>query len=92
MACSMPAPGPRALGVKGARQTLMGLVLAVAVMAPGWTLSAAGPLPVDLLSTAHFAVLAGAGITVAGPVKSTTITGMWGRFQPCRSRVLATLS
>jgi Ice-binding-like len=42
--------------------------------------AAAGPTTVDLSSAANFAVLAGGGITVAGPVASTKITGDIGTY------------
>jgi hypothetical protein len=44
----------------------MGLVLAVALLAPPGTLVAAGPAPVNLGSAAHFTILAGAAITTTG--------------------------
>ena len=42
--------------------------------------SAVGPTPVPLGTAAYFSVLAGSGITVAGAVNSTTITGDIGTF------------
>jgi hypothetical protein len=71
----------RTLNVTGTKQILMGLVLAVAFMAPLRTLLAAGPAPVDLGSCAHFTILAGAAITttgggiVNGDVGASPITG-----------------
>lgn len=44
------------------------------------TLTAADPLPIALGSTAHFTVLAGAGITFAGSAYSTTNVGDIGTF------------
>jgi hypothetical protein len=72
---------PRTLKVTGTKQILMGLVLAVAFMAPLRTLLAAGPAPVNLGSTAHFTILAGAAVTttgggiVNGDVGASPITG-----------------
>jgi hypothetical protein len=65
MTYSKPAHDPRALKMNGTKQILMGLVLAVAFMAPHRTL-AAGPAPVDLGSAAHFTILAVATITTTG--------------------------
>ena len=64
----------------GATRIPMGLFLAIAVMLPHHNATAADLLPLDLLSTTNFAVLAGSGITVAGAVNSTTITGDIGTF------------
>jgi hypothetical protein len=72
---------PRALKLNGTKQILTGLVLAVAFMAPHQTLMAAGPAPVNLGSTAHFTILAGAAITttgggvINGDVGASPITG-----------------
>ena len=44
----------------------LGLILAVTFMAGTSTVFAAGPAPVNLGSTAHFAILAGAAITTTG--------------------------
>ncbi len=55
----------RALKITGAKTMLMGLVLAVAVMAPHRTL-AAGPAPIDLGSCAHFTILATSTTTTTG--------------------------
>lgn len=66
--------------VTGTKQILMGLVLAVAFMAPLRAL-AAGPAPVDLGSAAHFTILAGAAVTttgggiINGDVGASPITG-----------------
>jgi hypothetical protein len=71
----------RALKINETKQILMGLVLAVAFMAPLRTLLAAGPAPVDLGSAAHFTILAGAAVTttgggiVNGDVGASPITG-----------------
>jgi hypothetical protein len=64
--CSMPAHDSRTLKLNGTEQILMGLALAVALMAPPGTLVAAGPAPVNLGSAAHFTILAGAAITTTG--------------------------
>src|SRR6185369_13168139 len=64
-------------------------VLGPITLAPGATApfsgsytvsSSPGPATIPLLSATSFAVLAGAGITVAGAVNSTTITGDIGTF------------
>ena len=60
----------------GAKRIPVGLVLAIAVMFARHA-AAALPTPVDLGSAADFAVLAGAGITVAS---ASTITGDMGSF------------
>jgi len=71
----------RALNVTGTKQIFIGLVLAVAFMAPLRALLAAGPAPVDLGSAAHFTILAGAAVTttgggiVNGDVGASPITG-----------------
>jgi hypothetical protein len=57
---------PWFLAVNGMKRILIGLVLAVAVMAPHLTLRAAGPTPIDLKSAAHFAVLGGSTVTSTG--------------------------
>jgi hypothetical protein len=78
---SMPAHDSRALKVNGTKQIFMGLFLAVAFMAAQGTLTAAGPAPVNLRSTAHFTILAGAAITttgggiINGDVGASPITG-----------------
>jgi len=78
---SLPAHDPGTLKVNGTKQILMGLVLAVAFMAPPGTLVAAGPAPVNLGSAAHFTILAGAAVTttgggiVNGDVGASPITG-----------------
>src|ERR1035438_10753989 len=64
--CSMPAHDSRTLKVNGTKQILMGLVLAVALLAPPGTLVAAGPAPVNLGSAAEFTILAGAAVTTTG--------------------------
>jgi hypothetical protein len=59
----------------------MGLVLAVALLAPPGTLVAAGPTPVNLGSAAQFTILAGAAVTttgggiIKGDVGASPITG-----------------
>ena len=78
---SMRAHDSRTFEVNGTKQILMGLVLAVTLMAPPGTLVAAGPAPVNLGSTAHFTILAGAAITttgggiINGDVGASPITG-----------------
>lgn len=78
---SIHAYDSRAVKVDGTKQILMGLVLAVAFLSPPRALLAAGPAPVDLGSTAHFAILAGAAITttgggiINGDVGASPITG-----------------
>jgi hypothetical protein len=77
----MPAHGSRVLKINGTKQILMGLVLAVVLMAPLQTLLAAGPAPVNLGSAAHFTILAGAAVTttgggiIKGDVGASPITG-----------------
>ena len=58
----------RSKGTKMKRKTMYCLAFAAvaAVIAPPWTLAAAGPAPVDLRSTAHFTILAGAAVTSTG--------------------------
>ena len=63
----------------GTKRMLMGLVPAVAVMLLPHD-SMASLSPVDLGTASGFAVLAGSGITVAGAVNTTTITGDIGTF------------
>src|ERR1035437_5900262 len=78
---SMPAHESWTLKVNGTKQILLGLVLAVALMAPPGTLVAAGPAPVNLGSAAHFTILAGGaapttgGGIVNGDVGASPITG-----------------
>ena len=67
---------PPAFRLNGTKQIFVGLVLAVAFMAPHQRLVAAGPAPVNLGSTAQFTILAGTGITTAG--QAYTITGNAG--------------
>ena len=66
---------PRADGTR----ILVCTLLALAVMAPQPNASAI-PAPVNLGTDRGFAVLAGAGITVAGAANSTTITGDIGTY------------
>ncbi len=79
--CSMRAHAPRALKMNGRKQILMDLALAVAMIVPHGMLIAAGPAPVNLGSTAHFTILAGAAITttgggpINGDVGASPITG-----------------
>jgi len=71
----------QALKRNGTKQKLIGLVLAVAFMAPHQRLMAAGPAPVNLGSTAHFMILSGAAVTttgggtINGDVGASPITG-----------------
>jgi hypothetical protein len=71
----------RALKISATKQTLMGLVFAMGFMAAQGTLTAAGPAPVNLRSTAHFTILAGAAVTttgggiINGDVGASPITG-----------------
>jgi hypothetical protein len=74
-------------GAHRIKQTVLGLVLVAAGMVPSLTLAAAGPLPVELGETAHFALLAGSAISSTGggtvngdigvcPAAGSTITGL----------------
>ena len=62
----MNAYNPCSHGLSGTKQILMGLVLAAAVMVPQPWAWAAGPATVDLNSSSHFTILAGASITSTG--------------------------
>src|ERR1039457_559590 len=79
--CLMPAHASRTLKMAGTKRILMGLVLAVALLAPPGTLVAAGPAPVNLGSAAQFTILAGAAVTttgggiIKGDVGASPITG-----------------
>lgn len=64
--CIAPASERRVLNASGTKQCFMGLVLASVYLAPVGALFAAGPAPVNLGSTAHFAILSGAAITTTG--------------------------
>ena len=70
-----------ALNANRTKQILAANFLALALIASPWTLLAAGPAPVNLRSTAHFAILAGAAITttgggvINGDVGASPITG-----------------
>ena len=70
---------PQSAAQNGAKWIAMGLVVAVALWLD-FDLKADTILPVDLGTAASFGVLAGTGITVAGPVNSTTINGNIGTF------------
>jgi hypothetical protein len=59
--------------IKGTKHVLRGLVMAAAIFPHHY--AAANLTPVNLRSASSFAVLAGAGFTVAGPVSSTTTAG-----------------
>ena len=61
-----------------AQRMRMGLLVAIALMLPH--LDALAQSNVNLLTAGNFAVLAGSGITVAGAVNSTTITGDIGTY------------
>ncbi len=75
-----------ALNVNRTKRLLVGLVLAVAVMAPYGILYAAGPAPVNLGTTSNFTLLAGSAITTGGgtiqgdvglsPTTGAAITGL----------------
>lgn len=56
----------RALGINGTKRILIGLALAVPLMAAPRALLAAGPAPIDLKSAAHFTILATATTTTTG--------------------------
>jgi hypothetical protein len=58
------------------KQGLINLFLAAALLVPLHALMAAGPAPVNLGSTAQFAILSGSGITTAG--QAYTINGNIG--------------
>jgi len=64
-ACSMQAGNPQAIFGRATKQILAGLVLAFAAMVPHQSF-AAGPAPVNLGSTANFAILSYAAITSTG--------------------------
>ncbi len=55
-------------------------MVSIGVMVSSVTVSATNAPPVQLGSTAHFLVLAGAGITFTGPTNSTLLTGDIGTF------------
>lgn len=59
------------------RVSIRVLALAVTILAPH---ASAAVLAVDLRSAVDFAILAGSGITIAGPVNSSSITGDIGSF------------
>jgi hypothetical protein len=63
--CSMNAHKTPTLGMKKTTQLLMGLSLAAGMMLTPAAM-AAGPAPVDLGSTGHFTILAGATVTTTG--------------------------
>src|ERR1017187_2240015 len=62
---SFAAHKPKSVKISGTKPVLMGLVLALAFMAPHRTL-AAGPAPIDLGSCAHFTILATSTTTTTG--------------------------
>jgi hypothetical protein len=68
------------LKLSGTKQIIIGFILAAALLGP-LRMLAAGPVPVDLGSTAHFAILSGAAITttgggiINGDVGASPITG-----------------
>jgi hypothetical protein len=74
-------PAGRASKVKPPGRSLTRLLLTAVLMAEPGTLYAAGPAPVNLGSTAHFTILAGAAVTttgggiVNGDVGASPITG-----------------
>jgi hypothetical protein len=63
--------------VNHGRISMKALALAASILAPH---ASAAVLAVDLRSAADFAILAGSGITIAGPVNSSSITGDIGSF------------
>lgn len=77
----MAAPNMRVLELHGSKQRLMGLALAVGLIAAPQTLSAAGPAPVYLGAASSFTLLAGAAVTttgggiINGDVGASPITG-----------------
>ena len=70
--CLTPAPNPWPLKMNPSTAIFTNLAVAAVFMASQRPLLAAGPAPVNLGSTAHFAILAGAAITTTG---GGTITG-----------------
>ena len=68
----------KVVSMKAIAQILTGLLLTWGLAVR--TLTAANPLPLNMGSTAHFTVLAGAGITFAGAAYSTTNVGDIGTF------------
>jgi hypothetical protein len=75
----MKATLPLKFEQSGAKHIPQGIVLALAILSLHHS-APAETNAVNLASGSAFAVLAGAGITVAGPVNSTTITGDIGTF------------
>ena len=69
------------IGVSGTKRSILGLVLAAAAMLPHLA-AAAGPAPVNLLSTSRFAILAETEIT---DVPASHITGDAGLSPAARS-------
>ena len=55
-------------------------MFAVSLVLAGWPTSAKAQATVDLGSAANFTLLAGSGLTVAGAINTTTITGDIGSF------------
>lgn len=74
----MKATRPLKFTHDGTKRISAGLVLAVAILFPHHSATAVSP--VNIGTDTNFAVLAGAGITVAGAVNTTTITGDIGTF------------
>ena len=78
MLAEAPIDGEKGVIVKNKCSLKLGLVLAVAVLLHHT--ATANTIMVDLGSADKFAVLAGAGITVAGAVNTTSITGDIGTY------------
>lgn len=75
----MKATLPLKFAQNGAKRIPQGMALAIAILFMN-SGADAETNSVDLASSSSFAVLAGAGITVAAPVNSTVITGGMGTF------------
>ena len=77
--CTMKPTRPLRFAQNGAKRIPQGLVLVIAIMFLHYSADA-DTNKVDLGSASSFAVLGGSGITVAGAVNSTVITGDIGTF------------
>jgi hypothetical protein len=77
--CTMKPTRPLRFTHTGTKRIRTGIVFAIAIMFMHHP-AAADTNKVDLGSASSFAVLGGSGITVAGPVNSTVITGDIGTF------------
>lgn len=82
---SIQARGPRPSGMSDAKQIIMGLVFAAAVVLPH---GHAVAMSVDLGVASGFAVLGGSGITITG---ATTVTGDMGSYPNAAITGLANL-